>query len=198
MHFGFLLYSFGPGNLFDCSIFVFCKWHACACSCEVHACPLFIQSRDLFFLFFLGISHFFSHWPIILYLSTRGRRSGASLAHPLVLHNGRRRRPAPPGGSHLGQGPLLLPPAPGHQEEPAVGGLSQLLAVLPVRELVVQYGYPWGGAGADREAGQPRPTPHPLLRDELLTKPLENSHLRQFAWRREVWGRGLAKIAKTG
>lgn len=145
----------------------------------------------------------FSYWPIILYLSTRGRRSGASLAHPLVLHNGRRRRPAPPSGGHLGQGPLLLPPAPGHQEEPAIGGLSQLLTVLPVRELVNQYGHPRGGAGSDREAGQPRPTPHPLLRDKPLTKPFENilpppppprwQFVRSLRSGVESGGQGLAK-----
>lgn len=63
---------------------------------------------------------------------TRGRRSCASLAHPLVLHYGCRGCPASPCGGHLGQSPLLLPTTPGHQEEPAVSGLSQLFPVLPV------------------------------------------------------------------
>lgn len=74
----------------------------------------------------------FSRWPIILYLSTRGRRSCASLAHPLVLHYGCRGCPPSPGSGHLGQSPLLLSTTPGHQEEPTVCGLSQLFAVLPV------------------------------------------------------------------
>lgn len=74
----------------------------------------------------------FSRWPIILYLSTRGRRSCASLAHPLVLHYGCRGCPPSPGSGHLGQSTLLLSTTPGHQEEPTVCGLSQLFAVLPV------------------------------------------------------------------
>lgn len=131
MHFYFLIFLALEIYL------IFCNWHACACSHEVHACcsydedPIGIENREL------NVENnqvplLFSRWPIILYLSTRGRRSCASLAHPLVLHYGRRGRPPSPGGGHLCQSPLLLPTTPGHQEEPAVSGLSQLLAVLPV------------------------------------------------------------------
>ncbi len=94
--------------------------------------PIGIENRELNVENKQSATPLFSRWPITLYLSTRGRRSCASLAHPLVLHYGRWRRPPSPGGGHLGQSPLLLPTTPGHQEEPAVSGLSQLLAVLPV------------------------------------------------------------------
>lgn len=154
-------------------IFIFCNWHACACSYEVHACCSYdqgtgIENRELNVEDKQSATPLFSRWPIILYLSTRGRRSCASLAHPLVLHYGRRRRPPSPGGGHLGQSPLLLPTTPGHQEEPAVSGLSQLLAVLPVFKLVLQYGHPRGGASPDSEVGQPGPPPYPLLKKKRL------------------------------
>lgn len=121
---------FWPWRFFS----VFCNWHAGACSQKVHACRG-IESGDKCQKIPFekkSATPLFSPWPITLYFSTRGRRSCASLAHPLVLHYGRRGRPPSPGGGHLGQSTLLLPTTPGHQEEPAVGGLSQLLPVLPV------------------------------------------------------------------